>query len=456
MKKLWSKTQGEESDISRLIHEFTAGEDRHWDLRLAEFDIRGSIAHVNMLAKTGLISEEDRRVLLPEMEALLEKVKAGEFSIEEGMEDVHSQVEFLLTEKLGESGKKIHAARSRNDQVLVDMKLYLKSELLAIHQMVQEFATLLLELSEKNKEVLLPGYTHYQVAMPSSFGLWFASWSECLAEDLWNVHAAVKLIDKNPLGSAAGYGSSFPIDREMTTKELGFSDLHWNVVNAQMSRGRSEKAMAVAMSALAFTLGKMSQDMVLYLSQNFAFVRFPDTYTTGSSIMPHKKNPDVFELIRARCNRLINLPNQLSLIQANLSSGYHRDWQLFKEALFPAIDDIKACFQMATEMMKAIEVQDNLTGNELYRYLFTVEAVNQKVLDGFSFREAYREVGMDVEAGKFEWNEALNHTHQGSIGNLRNEEIVRQLREVRDAIGQIQNLESLGPEGPSDILSRSK
>lgn len=434
MKKLWSKGQGEESEISRLIHEFTAGEDRHWDLRLAEFDILGSIAHVNMLAKTGLISKEDQQVLIPEMEALLKKVKAGEFQIDEGMEDVHSQVEFLLTEKLGESGKKIHAARSRNDQVLVDLKLYLKSELLSIHELVQNFASLLLDLSTKHKEVLLPGYTHYQVAMPSSFGLWFASWSECLAEDLWNVHSALKLIDKNPLGSAAGYGSSFPIDREMTTKELGFSDLHWNVVNAQLSRGRSEKAVAVAMSALAFTLGKMSQDVVLYMSQNFGFIKFPDTHTTGSSIMPHKKNPDVFELIRARCNRLINLPNQLSLIQANLSSGYHRDWQLFKETLFPAIDDIKACFQMATEMMKAVEVQDKLTGNDMYRYLFTVEAVNQKVLEGTSFRDAYREVGLDVEAGEFEWKDDLKHTHQGSLGDLRNEEIARQLQEVKRAI----------------------
>ena len=435
MKKLWSKEEsGEESEIVRQIHEFTAGEDRHLDLRLAEYDLRGSIAHVNMLAATGILSESDRELLVPELQRLLEEVKEGGFRIEEGMEDVHSQVEYLLTQRLGESGKKIHAARSRNDQVLVDLKLFLKDELLEVHERVQEFAQLMLELSEKNREVLLPGYTHYQVAMPSSFGLWFASWSECLAEDLWSVFAAMKLVDKNPLGSAAGYGSSFPIDREMTTGELGFADLHWNVVNAQMSRGRTEKAVANALATLAFTLGKMCQDLVLYLSQNFAFVSFPDTHTTGSSIMPHKKNPDVFELIRARCNRLIALPNQLSLLQANLASGYHRDWQLFKETLFPAIDDLKACFRMAHTMMQAIEVKDQVTGTDRYTWLFTVEAVNEKVMQGMSFREAYREIGKQVEEGGFAWDRELSHSHQGSLGNLCNTQIRRQLEEVAESI----------------------
>jgi len=434
--KLWSKPGvSSSSAITELIHSFTAGEDRKWDLRLAKYDIRGTIAHVNMLAATGIISDADRNELVPELEKLLAQAEAGQFVIEEGMEDIHSQVEWMLTQSLGEVGKKVHAARSRNDQILVDLKLYLKDELLAITSLVNSFAQQLLTLSERHKQVLLPGYTHNQVAMPSSFGLWFASWSECLAEDLWTVHAAMKLCSKNPLGSAAGFGSSFPIDRKMTTRELGFEDLHWNVLNAQMSRGRTEKSVANALAALAGTLGKMSQDIVMYLSQNYGFIRFPDSHTTGSSIMPHKKNPDVFELIRARCNRLIALPNELALIQANMNTGYHRDWQLFKEHVFPAIDECKSCFQMAATMLESIEVNENILEKEQYRYLFTVEAVNEKVLEGKAFRTAYQEVGSLVESGDFVWNKALNHQHEGSLGNLCNEQIERQLKEVIQQIG---------------------
>jgi len=434
MTKLWSKGNTKPLAISEQIQAFTAGQDRILDRRLAKYDIRGSIAHVNMLAATGIITKEDRGLLIPELEKLLELAEADQLEIADDMEDIHSQVEFMLSETLGEVGKKVHAARSRNDQVLVDLKLYLKEELITISSLVEGFAQQLLVLSEKHKQHLLPGYTHNQVAMPSSFGLWFASWAECFAEDLWSTHAAMKLCDKNPLGSAAGFGSSFPINRKMTTKELGFADLHWNVLNAQMSRGRTEKAVANALASLAATLGKMSQDLVLYLSQNYGFVCFPDSHTTGSSIMPHKKNPDVFELIRARCNRLIALPNELALIQSNMPTGYHRDWQLFKEHLFPAMDDFKSCIQMASTMMRSIEVNTHILENDQYRYLYTVEAVNEKVMDGKAFRTAYQEVGAIVEAGDFAWNKALHHTHEGSLGNLCNEQIERQLEDVMDHI----------------------
>ncbi|TNE82157.1 MAG: argininosuccinate lyase [Bacteroidetes bacterium] len=434
--KLWSKGNTAPQEVQHRIEEFTAGEDRHWDAFLAVVDVQGSIAHVNMLAKQGLLSEADHAILIPALQGLLELAKQGKLHLEEGVEDIHSQVELMLTRELGEVGKKIHAARSRNDQVLVDLKLYLREELLSLETEVQDFAKQMLALSEKHKDVLLPGYTHYQVAMPSSFGLWFASWAECLAEDLWQVHAAVKLVNKNPLGSAAGFGSSFPIDREQTTQELGFSNLHWNVLNAQMSRGRTEKSVATALAALGFTLGRMSQDIVLYLSQNFGFLRFPSAYTTGSSIMPHKKNPDVFELMRARCNRLQSLPNELALIQANLSTGYHRDLQIMKEHLFPALQELKSCFNMAGWMLEVVEVSESILSDEKYRYLFTVEAVNQKVLEGMAFRDAYVSVGQTVEAGKFEWNASLKHSHQGSLGNLCNGEIERQLNEVSEAIAK--------------------
>ncbi len=435
MSKLWEKnTNSADISVAERIEQFTAGEDRKWDIKLAYWDILGSMAHVEMLAKQGILKDEDAEVLLPALQRLLQQAETGELQMEAGVEDIHSLIELLLTRELGDVGKKIHAGRSRNDQVLVDLKLFIRKELWELEKEVQTFAAILLEKSELYKGILLPGYTHYQVAMPSSFGLWFASWAECLAEDLWTLHASMKLVNKNPLGSAAGYGSSFPIDREFTTKKLGFADLHWNVVNAQMSRGRTEKAVANSLAALAFTLGKMSNDMVLYLSQNFGFLGFPDAYTTGSSIMPHKKNPDVFELIRARCNRIQALPNELALLQTNLGSGYHRDWQLMKEHLFPALEELRSCFRMASWMMGVVEVNPGILNDRKYRYLFTVEAVNEKVLSGTPFRDAYREIGASVGAGNFEWTKPLQHTHQGSIGRLNNEEISRQLDEVSAAI----------------------
>lgn len=440
MNKLWSK-EGSQTDVSitQRIEEFTAGEDRKWDMRLAYWDILGSRAHVEMLAKQQIIAEADAQLLLPTLNELLKEAEEGSLVMEEGVEDIHSLIELLLTRRLGEAGKKVHAARSRNDQVLLDLKLFMRHELKELEKEVQQFAETLLQKSDQHQAILLPGYTHYQIAMPSSFGLWFASWAECLAEDLWNLFAAMKLVNKNPLGSAAGYGSSFPIDREYTSEKLGFKNLHWNVVNAQMSRGRTEKSVATALAALAFTLGKMSNDTVLYLSQNFGFLKFPEGYSTGSSIMPHKKNPDVFELIRARCNRIQALPNELALLQANLGSGYHRDWQIIKEHLFPAMDELRSCFSMANWMMQALEVNTSILEDAKYTYLFTVEAVNEKVLSGMPFRDAYKEIGASVESGNFKWDKALHHTHQGSIGNLNNEEIVRQLEEVslaiRDAAG---------------------
>lgn len=435
MTTLWNKGKTPDNkEIASRISEFTAGEDRKWDHHLAYYDVKGSLAHVKMLAEVGLISMEELSLLIPELEKMLDLAKKGQLSIDADVEDIHSQVELNLTRSLGEVGKKIHAARSRNDQVLVDLKLFLKEELKEVSKEVEALSSCLLNLSDEHKEVLLPGYTHYQVAMPSSFGLWFAAWAECFAEDLWSVHAAKKLIDKNPLGSAAGYGSSFPIDRESTTKTLGFADLHWNVVNAQLSRGRSEKAVANALATLAFTLGKMSNDIVLYLSQNFGFLKFPDAYTTGSSIMPHKKNPDVFELIRARCNRIQALPNELALIQSNLGSGYHRDWQLMKEHLFPAIQELKDCFNMTTWMLGVIQVNEDILNDDKYKYLFTVEAVNKEVMQGLAFRDAYIKVGQNVESGQFQWKEKLDHTHQGSMGNLKNDKIKRQLEEVLKAL----------------------
>lgn len=433
--KLWGqgKSASDENMASR-IERFTAGEDRKWDLTLAYWDIKGSMAHVEMLGEQGIVSQADVQALLPAMNELLQQAKEGKLVMEEGVEDIHSLIELLLTRSLGDIGKKIHAARSRNDQVLVDLKLFLKSALLELEAEVSDLSGLLLAKSELHKEVLLPGYTHYQVAMPSSFGLWFASWAECFAEDLWSVHAAMKLVNKNPLGSAAGYGSSFPINRKSTTAKLGFEDLHWNVVNAQLSRGRTEKSVANALSALAFTLGKMSHELVTYLSQNYGFVRFPEAFTTGSSIMPHKKNPDVFELIRARCNRIQALPNELALIQANLGSGYHRDFQIMKEHLFPALEELKDCFNTATWMLQHIEINQAILQEEKYQYLYTVEAVNELVLEGTPFRDAYRMVAQQVQEGNFTWQSSLNHTHEGSMGNLCNAEIERQLKNVSSAI----------------------
>lgn len=423
MATLWQKKASDFNEASDMVKQFTAGNDADFDNLLAPFDIMGSIAHVKMLAKVGIISNDDLAALIPALERLLEKAKQGELIVQPGVEDIHSQVELLLTEELGEVGKKIHAARSRNDQVLVDLKLFLRHELNLITSEVKALGLTLLDLSDQHANTWLPGYTHYQVAMPSTFGLWLGAYAEGLAEDLFQVEAAYKLVNKNPLGSAAGYGSSFPIDREYTTQLLGFDDLHWNVVNAQMSRGKTEKSVANAMSAIAYTLGKLAQDITLYISQNFDFISFPESLTTGSSIMPHKKNPDVFELIRARCNRILALPNEIALITANLASGYHRDFQLLKEHLFPALLDLRQCLSMMTWALPQMEVKTELLNRPIYQYITSVEAVNELVNQGIAFRDAYKQVGLAIEAGQFEPVASFNHTHQGSLGNLCNNKI---------------------------------
>ncbi|MCA0237895.1 MAG: argininosuccinate lyase [Bacteroidetes bacterium] len=427
--KLWSKNN---TSTHEMVETFTVGNDRVFDLLLAEYDVLGSLAHTAMLEKAGLLTPEEKTLVHRELNNLLVDIRAGNFRIDPDMEDVHSQVEYLLTQRIGDAGKKIHAGRSRNDQVAVDIKLFLRAELQGITQSVQTLFDLLLDLSERNKNHLLPGYTHLQIAMPSSFGLWFGAYAESLVDDMETVTAAARIVNKNPLGSGAGYGSSFPLDRRMTTELLGFDTLHFNAVYAQMSRGKTEKIVAQSLANLAATLGRMSMDICLYLSQNFGFISFPSELTTGSSIMPHKKNPDIFELIRARCNRLQALPNELTLLLANLPSGYHRDLQLTKEILFPAFGELQGCFAMMTHALGYIEVKNNILQDEKYRYLFSVEAVNEKVKQGLPFREAYRQVGESIEAGTFQFDisAGLHHTHAGSIGNLCTEDIRREMQKV--------------------------
>ena len=417
--KLWDK--GYSTD--KKIDIFTVGNDRELDLVLAKYDVIGSLAHAKMLHKIGLLSKEEIDSVENELNNILESIKKGEFIIEESFEDVHSKVEYLLTDKLGDTGKKIHTARSRNDQVLVDVHLYLKDELTEIKAQTKELFDLLIELSAKNKEVLLPGYTHFQVAMPSSFGMWFSAYAESLIDDVYFLNAAFKVVDQNPLGSAAGYGSSFPIDREDTTKTMGFETLKYNSVAAQMSRGKTEKSVAFAMSSVAGTLSKFAYDICLYMSQNFGFVSFPDELTTGSSIMPHKKNPDVFELIRGKCNKIQALPFELTLISNNLPSGYHRDLQLLKEGLLPAIQALKSCLEMFTYSLQNIRINKNILDDKKYDYLFSVEEVNELVQNGTPFRDAYKTVGGIIEKGDFKPNKDIKHTHIGSIGNLALKEI---------------------------------
>jgi argininosuccinate lyase len=417
--KLWSK----DKESLKTVTDFTTGLDNILDLHLAPFDVLGSLAHITMLQTIGLLTKPELDTLSNELKSIYKEIQAGNFEIEAGVEDIHSQVELLLTRKLGDVGKKIHSGRSRNDQVLVDVKLYLRYEIEQITQATQQVFDLLIAQSEKHKDKLLPGYTHLQVAMPSSFGLWFGAYAESLTDDLITLQAAYQIANKNPLGSAAGYGSSFPLNRTLTTKLLGFDDLNYNVVYAQMGRGKTEKIMAQAMSNVAATLGKLAMDATLFLNQNFSFISFPDELTTGSSIMPHKKNPDVFELIRAKCNSLQALPNEIALLIANLPSGYHRDLQLLKEKLFPAIQTLKDCLRMTHLMLSAIEVKDNILADEKYKYLFSVEEVNKLVLAGMPFRDAYKKVGLDIEQGKFSYSTAVNHTHEGSIGNLMNDKI---------------------------------
>ncbi|MDO6817698.1 argininosuccinate lyase [Zobellia sp. 1_MG-2023] len=417
--KLWDK--GFSTD--KKIDHFTVGNDRELDLHLAKYDVIASQAHAKMLGKIGLLTNEETADLVKELDVIAETIEKGKFVIEDSFEDMHSKIEYVLTEKLGDTGKKIHTARSRNDQVLVAMHLYLKNELSEIKLGTKELFDLLLELAEKHKDVLLPGYTHLQIAMPSSFGLWLSAYAESLIDDLYFVDAAYKIADQNPLGSAAGYGSSFPIDRSFTTKEMGFETLKYNVVAAQMGRGKVEKATAFGMANIAATLSKLAMDICLYMSQNFNFLSFPDELTTGSSIMPHKKNPDVFELVRGKCNMLQSIPNQLTLVINNLPSGYHRDLQLVKEIIVPAIQDMKACIEILTFSLKEMQVNKGILEDPKYDYLFSVDTLNELVQSGLPFRDAYKKMGQEIQEGTFTPKRDIHHTHEGSLGNLCLKEI---------------------------------
>ena len=424
--KLWNK--GFEPD--KAIEDFTVGADRELDLRLARYDVQGSMAHIRMLESIGLIESAELPVLLAALERIAQSIERGEFTIEEGVEDVHSQVELMLTRELGDMGKKIHSGRSRNDQVLVDLKLFMRDEMKRVAMSVKQLFDRLQSLSNEHKQTLMPGYTHLQVAMPSSFGLWFGAYAESLVDDLEMVAAAYNIANQNPLGSAAGYGSSFPLNRTMTTQLLEFADLHYNVVAAQMSRGKTERAAAYAIASVASTLGKFAMDVCLFMCQNYGFISFPDNLTTGSSIMPHKKNPDVFEIMRGKCNRLQAVPNEISLLTANLPLGYHRDLQLLKDIIFPATTTLCQCLEMCDFMLQNIIVKQNILDDERYNYLFTVEDVNRLTLSGVPFREAYREVGMAVQRGEYTPTRSVEHTHEGSIGNLCNDKIAEKMDKV--------------------------
>ena len=424
--KLWQKN----TESLKEVETFTVGKDRELDLFLAPYDVLGSLAHIKMLNSVGLLNTAELTELQKELKDIYKDIDAGNFSLEKGVEDIHSQVEFLLTKKLGDSGKKIHSARSRNDQVILDLKLFLRKEIEELVFGVKGFFDLLQTQSEKYKDYLLPGYTHLQLAMPSSFGLWFGAYAESLVDDLITLHGAWEVTNKNPLGSAAGFGSSFPIDRQMTTRLLGFEALNYNVVYAQMSRGKTERILSQALANIAATLSRMSMDMCMYLNQNFGFISFPDELTTGSSIMPHKKNPDVFELIRGHCNRIQALPNEISMMSTNLPSGYHRDFQLLKEHLFPAIKNLKDCIRMATLMLENIDVKKDILTDEKYQYLFTVEEMNKLVLQGIPLRDAYKKIGADVENKSFKTDMKVKHTHEGSIGNLQNDAINKMMENV--------------------------
>lgn len=424
--KLWDK--GFSTD--KKIDHFTVGNDRELDLLLAKYDVIASKAHAKMLGKIGLLTPKETKELVNELELIATRIEKGTFTIEPSFEDMHSKIEYMLTLSLGDTGKKIHTARSRNDQVLVAMHLYLKDELTEIKSQTKSLFTLLLQKAEEHKEVLLPGYTHLQIAMPSSFGLWFSAYAESLIDDLYFVDAAFKVVNQNPLGSAAGYGSSFPIDRSFTTKEMGFETLKYNVVAAQMSRGKAEKATAFGMANIAATLSKMAMDICLYMSQNFNFISFPDELTTGSSIMPHKKNPDVFELVRGKCNKLQSIPNQLTMVINNLPSGYHRDLQLVKEIIVPAIQDMKACIEILTFSLKEIRVNKKILDDPKYDYLFSVDTLNELVQNGMPFRDAYKKMGKEINEGSFIPKRDIHHTHEGSLGNLCLDEIRKKMQKL--------------------------
>jgi argininosuccinate lyase len=417
--KLWQK----DINVHDEIDKFTVGMDRQLDLLLAKYDVIGSLAHIRMLASIGLLESTELKILAKELSNIHKQIENRKFIIEDGVEDVHSQVELMLTQKLGDIGKKIHSGRSRNDQVLLDLKLFMRAEILEIVQLMKQLFDRFITLSNQYKDVLLPGYTHLQVAMPSSFGLWFGAYAESLSDDLSVLKSAYDIVNRNPLGSAAGYGSSFPLNRQMTTDLLGFESMNYNVVYAQMGRGKAEKILSNAMATVADTIGKFAMDVCIYMGQNHGFIYFPDEYTTGSSIMPHKKNPDVFELIRARSNKLKALPNEITMITTNLPSGYHRDLQLIKENFLPAFNNLKECLYMTWFMLEKVSVKKDILKEDKYKYLFSVELVNQLVLEGMPFRDAYVEVGRRIEKGDFEIPEKLEHTHEGSIGNLYNSEI---------------------------------
>lgn len=417
--KLWEKS----TEINEKIDKYTVGHDREMDLFLAPYDVLGSIAHIRMLESVGLLHSEELNALEPELKIIFQIAENGEFVIEEGVEDVHSQVELMLTQKLGDVGKKIHSGRSRNDQVLVDLKLFTRAEIEKTVESITALFDVLIEQSNKYRDVLMPGYTHLQIAMPSSFGLWFGAYAESLADDLQLLLAAWKITNRNPLGSAAGYGSSFPLNRRLTTDLLGFDSMNYNVVYAQMGRGKMERVVTTALAGVAATVAKLAYDACMFTSQNFGFIRLADEFTTGSSIMPHKKNPDVFELTRARCNKIQSVPQQITFITNNLPSGYFRDLQIMKEVFVPAFDELRACLEMTTMMMDRIEVNRDILKDPKYDYLFSVEEVNRLVLSGVPFRDAYKQVGLSIEAGEFTPDKNIHHTHEGSIGNLCNDEI---------------------------------
>lgn len=435
--KIWQKN----IDVDSFVESFTVGKDRDMDMHLAGADVLGSLAHTRMLHSIGLMTEEDLTSVQHELKNIYKEIEAGQFQIEDSVEDVHSQVEMMLTQRIGEAGKKIHSGRSRNDQVLVDLKLYFRSEIHSIFNHTEVLFNELIMLSEQYKNILMPGYTHLQIAMPSSFGLWFGAYAESLVDDLHMLKAAWSVCNKNPLGSAAGYGSSFPLNRTMTTQLLGFEDLNYNVVYAQMGRGKTERILAQAMSSIAATLAKFAMDVTLFINQNFGFISFPAHLTTGSSIMPHKKNPDVFELIRSRCNKIQALPTEIAMMTTNLPVGYHRDLQLLKENLFPAFQSLNECLEIATFMLQNIEIKDNILEDPKYDYLFSVEVVNNEVLQGIPFREAYKNIGLAIEQGNFQPSKEVNHTHEGSIGNLCNDQIQRMFADVKADFGfdKVQN-----------------
>ena len=432
MSLLWSKGSNPDSKVS----EFTVGKDRELDVQMAGFDIEGSIAHVNMIASIGLLPDDEAALLVEELEKMADDVKRGFFILEDGVEDIHSQVEINLTKRVGEIGKKIHSGRSRNDQVLVDIKLFLKSEIKRVLKQTDLLFDTLISLSEEHKDILIPGYTHSQIAMPSSAGLWLGGYAETLSDDLWLLLSAWNIADQNPLGSAAGYGSSFPLDREMTTTLLGFGTMHYNSAAAQMSRGKTEKSLAFAISSIASTLNKLASDSILFMNGNYGFISFPDDVTTGSSIMPHKKNPDVWELIRGHSNRLQSLPNEITMMTTNLTHGYHRDFQLLKEVLFPSIKVVVDIIEMTNFMLKKMIIKRDILDDKKYDYLFTVEEVNRRVISGTPFRDAYREVGEEVNQGRFMAEKRVAHTHEGSIGNLCNEQIIVKFKTIVSMFGK--------------------